>query len=204
MPLLKKILSIGSRYKERDDPKSPSYWLKKLKIALIDNSSSVNTEECKDIITGCVKTIDSQNSTHLKASGDGIEPMVKLIFGFVRNRLKEALKDPNYKHLDIMKKLSEPLGDKKHRNISFSSKFCHWACFYLFEGENAQDNFSVYDSVVRNMLPTYVSRLGLNRYTKSELTEYKTYQKCIDEILESLDEPISRHGFDRLVWFCYR
>lgn len=25
---VEKILSIDSRYKERDDPKSPSYWLK--------------------------------------------------------------------------------------------------------------------------------------------------------------------------------
>ena len=43
-------------------------------------------------------------------------------------------------------------------NPSFASKFCHYACMYLFEDRKEQDNFSIYDGILCKVLPSFRQR----------------------------------------------
>jgi hypothetical protein len=80
-------------------------------------------------------------------------------------------------------------------------------CFYLFEGEKAQDNYSIYDNIVINVLPNYMKKgekalPSFNKYNEGNASRYyEKYQKTIDIILENNPELISRNAFDHIMWY---
>jgi len=100
------------------------------------------------------------------------------------------------------------------RNVSFASKFCHFSCFYIFKGEEAQDNFSIYDGVVARALPAYLDyykeklldkKIDLKTIKKKiKDKSYKEYSNAIDDIIEASGSKISRNGFDHLVWYYFK
>lgn len=105
-----------------------------------------------------------------------------------------------------------PKGWNPRTNISFASKFCHYACFYLFEGSNAQDNYSIYDNVLKKVLPGYLQHYKLsppsNQKNHSLHDEYTRYREAIDKIRDqakTLDgRTISRNGLDHLLWYYHK
>ena len=121
------------------------------------------------------------------------------------------LKDPvgtDYKLLNLLAEKTIPKGRSKkgnkrvgRYNLSFASKFCHYSCFYLFPGRKEQDNYSIYDSVLRKAIPQYAEYYGLKI---RDLSDYCEYQRTIDEIIKKSNSKISRNGFDHLLWYCYK
>lgn len=102
-------------------------------------------------------------------------------------------------------------GKKGKKNPSFASKFAHYACYYLFEGTEYQDNFSIYDSVLRKALPLYLKKYEIEDPRINDdyaVGNYKLYQHAIDELREKVEqinnEKISRNGLDHLLWYAHK
>ncbi|MCR5591277.1 MAG: hypothetical protein K6F73_07050 [Lachnospiraceae bacterium] len=208
------MIRYNSSYRKAFDKNaedSSAHHFVSLKAVLIEKKK-VSDTEYREIVHNVVRALDRENSTHLKADGDGINTITDRICGIKRQAdLVRYLKDPkgtNYKLLRILETKTEPTGESQkgnkrvgRRNPSFASKFCHYACYYLFEGEKEQDNYSIYDSVIKKALPRYMEAYGV---AKQDLTDYYTYQKVIDEIISKSKSGISRNGFDHLIWYCYK
>ena len=89
------------------------------------------------------------------------------------DKLKKSLEAGNF---DLFEKLAKVTSDEitaelpeteravsgTRCNVSFASKFCAYACYYLFKNKPEQDNFSKYDSVVMKVLPFYAKRWGID------------------------------------------
>ena len=91
---------------------------------------------------------------------------------------------------------------KARSNVSFASKFCHYACFYVFEGTEYQDNYSIYDGILRTVLPLYLDYYNIEPLF--DLNDYKQYRMAVDRIRESSKIEISRNGFDHLLWYYHK
>lgn len=210
-------VNAGPTYKKNgneDYPGSTAYWMTQLKneIEVADDS------RLKVIISHAVAAVDKENSTHINSDGVGREQLTDRIFARVV-RLKETLSnfDTGVRFIedvaaitDVSKKNEEekkkPKKEQKHyvarTNLSFASKFAHYACLYLFGEDDAnRDNFSIYDNVLNKALPIYVKKYGLDGYYSNS---YSSYYKCIERIIEKCGEPLSRNGFDHLVWYYYK
>ena len=88
------------------------------------------------------------------------------------------------------------------KNLSFASKFCHYASYYLLADEY-MDKFSIYDDVVKRKLPDYLTYYNVP-YKSRQLNDYTSYNQLIGEVLNKSDERISRRGFDQLIWYYYK
>ncbi len=189
---------------------STAYWMTRLKEVLV-GGAQISDNEYRIILSGAIEAVDRENSTHLNSDGVGREEILDRIYSLNKLRLIEYLKDPNGTDLWLIKFISEathPTGKsqkgnpyKARTNVSFASKFCHYACFYLFEGYKEQDNYSIYDNVLRKVLPKYISYYGLNDW---DLDDYAQYRKAVDDILDKSNAGISRNGFDHLLWYYFK
>ncbi len=185
---------------------STAYWMTLLKSVLIDKIK----QPCsyKKIITGAVKAVDRENSTHLNADGCGREEIIKRLYRMNRDELLESLKDPSYNDMLLFRKLSDKTAEKKgaRRNPSFASKFCHYACFYIYEGTKHQDNYPIYDSILRTVIPWYLDYYQIKE--EYDLNDYKDYRKAVDSIRKTSGKKtgikISRNGFDHLLWYYHK
>lgn len=196
------LKSIDSKNK-----KSTAYWMIELKKSIIKNEN----ERYHEIIRNAVEAVDRDNSTHLNADRCGREEISKRILKIPKEKIKEFLYDPvgtNYELIDIISEITH--AEKKPRkNISFASKFCHYAAFYLFEGQQQQDNFSIYDNILKKSLPNYLDFYGIKADLKTINDEknskgYSEYQRSIDAVIKAAGSKISRNGFDHLVWYYYK
>lgn len=84
---------------------------------------------------------------------------------------------------------------------SFASKFCHYACFYIFEGTKYQDNYSIYDRILKTVLPWYLGYFGIEQFN---LDNYRDYRMAVDGIRDVSGIEISRNGFDHLLWYYHK
>ena len=106
----------------------------------------------------------------------------------------------------ITEKTVVPQDDKKHHartNYSFATKFCRALCMTLFEGEEEQDNFSIYDKVVAEAIWYYIKAYNIDA-TKEDLKDYSKFIKTVDQIIAESDPNVSRNGFDHLIWYYYK
>ncbi len=179
---------------------STAYWMTELKNYYDGNS----TEQFEKIIKNAVIAVNNENSTHLNADGVGIEQITNRLIP-KENSLKELLKNDN-KEYELFKLISNKteVNDKNHKarkNPSFASKFCHYASFYLFEGTEYQDNYSIYDTVLKKALPLYLSYYNLEM---PNLNKYDEYQKAVDDIIRVSNSNVSRNGFDHLLWYYHK
>jgi len=182
---------------------STAYWMCKLRDYIKGNQE--DKKAYRDIIIGAVSAVDRDNSTHLNADGVGREEITRRICKIPLKKLIEYLKDPHgtdYELINIIaKKTLAP--ERSRENKSFASKFCHYACFYLFERLPEQDNYSIYDSILKNALPHYAKYYGID-VTKKELEDYVEYSKTIEKILHKTGNKISKNGFDHLLWYYFK
>lgn len=182
---------------------SSAYWMTELKSALLDQKVSCNLYE--KIIKGAVESVDRENSTHLNADGRiGRGEITQRIYNFDRQELLECLRDPEYKDLKLIKEISRVTASetRARTNLSFASKFCHYACFYIYEGTEYQDNYSIYDGIMRKVLPFYLRYYGI--YDKYDLADYAQYRTAVDCIRKASGIEISRNGFDHLLWYYHK
>lgn len=168
------------------------------------------------VVEKVVERIDIENSTHLTADCND-SYLHKNARGEMEDRIKKYkddilpyLENPgSCRGINLVKELSEPtVGLKERRHLSFASKFCHYACFYIFEGEDAQDNFSIYDSIVAKILPYYLdyyqNKIKLKKEFKPASKDYEIYSEAIGAVIKASGSRISRHGFDHLVWYYFK
>ena len=187
---------------------STAYWMSEIKKAIEERDDS----EYKKAIEGAVSAVDRDNSTHLSSDGVGLTQISARLTRIGRDGFLDLLRNPGdeYKLLYLIAEKTE-VNDQKHFgrvNTSFASKFCHYACMIIFEGMEEQDSYSIYDNIVRKALPKYIKAFGLKDRTLKELTDYRTYQRTIDEIIDKAEIKyggrISRNGFDHLLWYYHK
>lgn len=181
---------------------SSVFWMSELKKFLIDN---IPTDyDYSSIIKGAVESVDRENSTHLNSDGVGRHEIIERIINFDKSEFVECLKNPEYKSLKLLNCISARTSANKRAriNVSFASKFCHYACFYLYKGTEYQDNYSIYDSILKTVLPLYLSYFNIE--DKFNLMNYQEYRTAIDMIRASLCVDISRNGFDHLLWYYHK
>ncbi len=189
---------------------SSAHYFMELNDVLI-NKKKISNDDYRVLIKNVVKALDRENSTHLNSDRTGIDTMTDRICRIKKADLVRYLKNPvetNYKLLHTLAEKTTPAKKSKNnaklvgrRNPSFASKFCHYACFFLFDGKKEQDNYSIYDSVIRKALPQYMEYY---KVADRNLNDYIEYQRTIDEIIKKSKSGISRNGFDHLLWYCYK
>ena len=185
---------------------STAYWMSLLKKVLLSNESTEYSYE--EIIEYAVKSVDRENSTHLNADGCGRLAITKRLKEFDRKELIECLKNPDYEGMKLVKEIAKKTSDEKRsrKNISFASKFCHYACFYIFEGTDYQDNYSIYDNILRKALPLYLDYYEIRE--QYDLKDYGQYRNAVDAIRKKsgikTGTEISRNGFDHLLWYYHK
>ncbi|MCR4675534.1 MAG: hypothetical protein K5675_11015 [Lachnospiraceae bacterium] len=180
---------------------------------VITENEKISPDEYKDLIEKLVISIDSENSTHLNSDGGGRVEITNRLINIRKKDLLRYLQFPaetNYKLLRIIEEETIPKGEsekgnkrKGRTNTSFASKFCHYTAFYLFEGKKEQDNYSIYDRILRKTIPKYAKHYGIKIKVK-DLKDYCYYQQVVDEIIKKSESNISRNGFDHLIWYCYK
>lgn len=187
---------------------STAYWASELCGIFSNNNESNWTEDV--IVEGFIRAVDRDNSTHLNADGVGIEQTVEKVLSILHTRLYDLLRNPEKNNYELIRILSAPTkikaDDTKHKsreNYSFATKFSHYACFYLFEGEKEQDNFSIYDYVVASALPFYASYYGIP-YNRDAMKNYTQYIRMVDSVIYASGAKISRNGFDHLLWYYFK
>ena len=180
---------------------STAYWMTELKKAL----ESENKSNLRNIINHAVIAVDKENSTHINSDGVGRKQLTDRIMIRAQS-LKKILSniDSGLKFIEEVAEITTGV-DEEHNartNLSFASKFAHYACFYLFEKDDPRrDNFSIYDNVLNKALPIYIKKYNLDGYDPDS---YSSYYKCIGEIIKSSGEDLSRNGFDHLIWYYYK
>lgn len=187
---------------------STAYWMAQLSNLMQDANIKNTDQEYRNVIEKVVISIDSENSTHLNADGVGRKEISARISEIEKIRLQNLLKYPRENNFELIKIISEKThpedASKKARaNLSFASKFCHYACFFLFEGTEFQDNFSIHDGVLENALRYYADYYEI-KLEKDTLTTYAKYSQLIDSIIEKNGNLISRNGFDHLLWYYFK
>lgn len=182
---------------------SSAYWMTMLKRVLLDAVSD-NSHTYEEIIKGAVESVDRENSTHLNADKCGRQEITERICRFDRNEFIRCLKNPEYNDMALIREISRITSaeERARSNPSFASKFCHYACFYVFEGTEYQDNYSIYDSILKTVLPLYLRYYKIVR--EYDLSDYKDYRMAVDSIRAESGIEISRNGFDHLLWYYHK
>lgn len=217
--LVEAMIRIDSKYCRSSDKTagpikgsyegSTAYWMTKLKD-FYASGKILKSDEYHEIIKNAVCAVDRENSTHLNSDinkGGGRDVIVKRIESFEKNYVLESLRKRSFDFVDkIASKTSKESGART--NPSFASKFCHYACMYLFEGRKEQDNFSIYDGILREVLPCYAKYYEIEcikRMLKhNSKGVYCYYSQLVDAILKKSGSRISRNGFDHLLWYYYK
>lgn len=214
--LIEAMITTDSNYRKSiDDTRGPknkyrgssSYWLKNLK-QIIDNNKKKSDDgyTYEDIIDNLINSIDVENSTHLNSDGLGRKNVKERIIKLGKDKLIDYLKEPKdeYKLINL---IQTPEGNEK-RHFSFATKFCHYACLYLFKNTEYEDNYSIYDNVISSVLPKYIKKYLDEDVNKKDYEyDYKKYINYIDRIRSKVEEnniKISRNGFDHLLWYYHK
>lgn len=181
---------------------SSAYWMSKLRNILIKNKPS--DYSYKEIIKYAVAAVDRENSTHLNADNCGREEITERICKLKRQELLACLKDPAYKNMKLIRLISRRTSaeERARENLSFASKFCHYACYYIFEGTKYQDNYSIYDNILKSVLPKYLAYYSIDE--DYDLNDYGDYRRAVDAIRNASGTEISRNGFDHLLWYYHK
>lgn len=188
---------------------STAYWMGELKKLLLSDPE----EKLKETILFTVLAIDRENKTRISADNLGPKVLTERIYDY-RSTLLEKLKDrkKGFKLIEYLSRVTaeEPIEtfEKKYfprENYSFATKFCHYACFYMFKDEEWQDNYSIYDSVVKKALPDYIKAYPEKLSNLSDLNPQK-FNKAdgyeqFSEVIDKLRGDVSRNGFDHLLWY---
>ena len=175
------------------------------------------------LIYNAVCAVDAENSTHINADKVGRKEITDRIVHY-KNDLLELLKDTkNYPLIGTLSEETHPKHEAGNtnparKNFSFATKFCHYACFYIFENKDVEyrDSYSIYDYIVSNALKTFYnykenqSQKNGFEDKKFFVEKYRHYQSFIDELRTKAAEkakesnPVSRNGFDHMLWYYYK
>lgn len=188
---------------------SSRYWILQLK-EIIDTDLKCSSKgfSYEDIIGNIIIAVDNENSTHLNSDKMGKNAVRDRIISLSRLEFKKLLKDETkeYKLLNYIQ-TPQHKGEKNH--FAFATKFCHYVSLIIFEGTEFEDNYWIYDNVLKKSLCKYIKRyLNLDIEEDSFENDYKKYIGYIDSIRNKAEElygkKISRNGFDHLLWYYHK
>lgn len=199
---------------------STAYWFDQMK------KGSSGYKKC---LLGSIISIDRVNSTHLESSIVGRFKMFEVITSIAPgiDELKDALKNTSINATHLIGKMSAEIEarrkDQTRSNISFATKFCSYAAYYLFKDDKENKvEYSKYDQVVSHALNLYVLAYTEESFPRAHfqissdrrrrmqgseerldytLSVYNEYATRIGKILEKDNEDISRNEFDHIVWY---
>ena len=165
-----------------------------IKTALIKYPK--NTD--KSIIALKIALIDITNSTNINRykSLIPLNELVDVIYNI--KDFDERLAKGDHK---LIKEIAESNG--KINLFSFATKYCCYHNTIVY----SRDDYSIYDSILRDHLPEYISNISkykIDCWRKA--MDYESYHNCITQILENNHIKIkdSRRKFDRFIWWSYR
>lgn len=214
--LVENMIRTDNRYRKSFDKDakpegkyngSSAYWFTRLNENLEKNLQYV------------INALDIENSTHLNSDSVGRKELTNRLIERYKNvdELKADLQKTD-KYIELIDELATKTNpsvekywmesrnpNKKYnarRNLSFASKFCHYASYYLL-GDEYKDEFSIYDEVIKRKLPEYLKYYKVP-FERRAFDDYIKYNQLIGELLNKLDERISRRGFDQLIWYYYK
>ena len=90
--------------------------------------------------------------------------------------------------------------------FSFASKYCTYHNVEIYE----KDDYSIYDSVVKNYLPYYLEKYCSEKISSYKMDskwrqgyDYKSYNECIERLLDkaNIHIPFRRRKFDHFIWY---
>ena len=182
---------------------SSAYWMTQLKVVLLGEGTKA-AHSYEQIIKGAVESVDRENSTHLNADNCGRQEITERLCQFDRAELVKCLQDPDYDDMKLIREISRitSASQRARTNLSFASKFCHYACFYVFEGTIYQDNYSIYDGILKTVLPMYLGYYKIDQ--NFDLSNYRDYRIAVDAVRNVSGICISRNGFDHLLWYYHK
>ncbi len=198
---VKFLIANDSNYSLLDDQYEDS-------ISQTINTFSINHRvDNEKGIFEIVKVIDSQNSTHLSYTGiegdnskKGREIMTSFIYGLTKKGFYDRLIKADSELVNEIAKCAI----KERNTFSFASKFCTYMARALYKGKKEEDNYSIFDSVMCNVLPyyawVYLREKHIKRkcssipeeFAAKENGNYEGYRKLIDAIRDS--------ARDNVVW----
>ncbi len=82
--------------------------------------------------------------------------------------------------------------NKKRRNYSFASKYCHW---------HQPDKYPIYDNLVENMLWAYHKHFNFGTFRRDDLQYYCQYKEIMDDFKK--DYGLTRFSYreiDKFLW----
>lgn len=198
------MMSNSPQYKKaenKDDEGSSAYWFAKWKK---------NKTISEDNLSSLLKCLNKENRT--RVSKDGLEQIRDNILAVPD--IKKALGDPEHKVVETIIKIPSTITSRSKIHFSFATKFCHYACMYLLDGE-ARDNFPIFDDIMRQNLGKYSEKWDKAKidgkprrnatYKDLAKTEdglvdfYGFYVKSIEEVAQ--ENGVSKTGVEQLIWY---
>ncbi len=129
------LIRFNPRYGKTTNEGNDKCAMSLIKQLKTDERLFKDSEHIRNIIG----RINSENSTRMSAHD--MDDLRDVIVAISKKKLIEMLQNDNkkYRLIDI---LAEETRQDHRANFSFATKFCHYMCIYLFEGEKYQDNYS--------------------------------------------------------------
>lgn len=155
-----------------------------------------NTE--RELVAMKVSLIDLTNSTNIgrHINKISLSEFVELILNIRDIDVRLAQGDP-----ELVCQIARCNG--KVNFFSFASKYCTYHNVDVYE----RDDFSIFDSVVKDVLPYYIPKLTkatVNNWR--ETYNYAAFNDCIGRILDqnNIHIPYRRRKFDHFLWYANR
>lgn len=152
----------------------------------------------REVVAMKVALIDVTNSTHISTHINKISlsEIVEVILSIRDFDVRVSQGDPL-----LVSQLAKSNG--KINLFSFASKYCTYHNIEVY----GQDDYSIFDSVVKDTLPYYVPKLTKSAIGKWRATyNYAAFNDCIGELLDqrSICIPFRRRKFDHFLWYLNR
>lgn len=141
-----------------------------------------------------IAVIDVTNSTHLSQykSLVSLYDLADIIVQAKDFDVRLSQGDP-----DLVKLIAN---NGKINLFSFASKYCTYHNVEIYK----RDDYSIFDVVVKNVLPHYVKGLSVSRVeTWRKRMDYQAFNDCIGRLLDEnhIDIPFRRRKIDHFLWY---
>ena len=177
-------------------PESTSYGANFSMIHNVLKRFPQNTE--RELVAMKVSLIDLTNSTNIgrHINKISLSEFVELILNIRDIDVRLAQGDP-----ELVCQIARCNG--KVNFFSFASKYCTYHNVDVYE----RDDYSIFDSVVKDALPYYIPKL--TKATVNDWREtynYAAFNDCIGKILDqnNIHIPYRRRKFDHFLWYANR
>ena len=167
-------------------------------LIIHDVLNAYPTNDDLNIIAMKIAIIDVTNSTHLSLYKSQLSLYDLADFILNIDGIDERLAKGDPSLVNIIAKNTGAIN-----LFSFASKYCTYHNVEIYE----RDDYSIFDGIVRKMLPKYVKGLSSNKIDSWRISySYERFNNCIGEFLDKKDihVPFRRRKFDHFLWYANR